>query len=265
MLTKQGLWAALCIVGLLVCAPALAEWSEGEFNGALNWEGTVSHNSNPWEWAKDTFVPMHLLAKEAQTMSDGLSWSGLLKSAVLLKGHTKRYLPQGREGVVPVVEFGKGLEAFQLQWLGDGMARLSLPVMVDGGESAAGGRFSFVIRVANTMIATQGQDRLGFSLYASADGETRGNGLPARAQALAGAKAWELNQRVFGPALHGWKDNRRDMELAPREQLSRSDLTAVAGLYTAEVVEGSGELLLHSMAPGISRWSVPLPIQISYY
>lgn len=286
--SARRLLAASLLIAL--SGPAWAEWQEGDFTGALSWEGAVTHNDNPWVWtgpgkdarkqeraarsgADNTAAPKvlkHLILapNEADRAGGQHVWKGLLEQITLLAGKTERLVPQGRAGIEPVVLFGKGDPDFQLEWQSNGEARLTIPVKRAGDEGAKIGRLSFAIRVAAAAIATQGGQRQVFNLHARAEGgEAAGNGLPPRGKTVAAKEGLEMYQRIFGEKLPAGftlplPQERRGGEVESA-RLTSAEWYAIGSAYGAEIIAGSGLLTIADGALP-REWRAALPIQITY-
>lgn len=267
MLSKM-IWRLTVLSGILfflLLDSALGQ--EGPFVGSLSWQGTVNHNSNPWVWTQAQSTQLiSLKTQDAERANGQYIWKGLLDHSALLTGKTVRLLPTGRVGIEPLVHYGGEDGVAKVEWMGDGVARITLPARGSGDESNTQGELSFSIRAAQTMVATHLGQRQWFNLYAPEGRRDIGNGLPPRAKMLSPSGVTDLQQNLAGHIPEHFSITSRQVraggEMA-RSQMRNPDMLAVGGVYSAEIIGGSGRLWFPESALPKS-WNAILPMKITY-
>ncbi len=240
---------------------------EEPFVGSISWQGTVNHNSNPWVWTQgQSTQPISLRAQDAERANGQYIWKGLLDHSALLTGKTVRLLPTGRVGIEPLVQYGGEDGVVMVEWVGDGVASITVPARGGGDERKMQGRLSFSIRAAQTMVATHLGQRQWFNLYAPEGKSAAGNGLPPRAKTLSLAGVSDLQHNLSGQIPEHFstasKQHRAGGELA-RSQMRNPDMLAVGGVYSAVIIGGSGRMWFpESTLP--KSWNAIIPITVTY-
>ncbi|WP_270827340.1 hypothetical protein [Aeromonas sp. Y318-1] len=251
------------LVLLGMSTAAFAQWQEGDFSAELSWQGSVTQSRNPWMWAQGSLsAPVDLDVTQAYRAGDLLQWRDLLVQTPLLLGKTERLVPQGRPGIMPVIDYGHGVSGISVVWADNGEARVTMPINGGDGESQQGGTLTFSLRVNAALVSTQ--EGVRHSHNAVAGGDSPGNGMPPARVAQPTALAIPALRALFGAHAPSWLATEVPVGKAlPMTALSQAQHQAIGGVYGAEIMAGSGVL---SVAVGQvpSRWQVSLPIQITY-
>lgn len=253
------LWLTVVAVAGLSVPAAQADWVEGDFRGALNWQGAVTQQQNPWRWAQAT-VALDGNLSAAQQEDNALVWHGLLEQGPLLLGKTLTTMPAGRPGRIPVVLFDVLPSGGELTWLGDGLVKVTLPATH---EQAVVGSFSFTLRVGAALSAVIAGESVVANLYSEGGA---GNGLPGRQHMLPAGQWWGAMQRMMGPEyappwLQG--EAATPPRTLPIQVLGDTLSRQVNAVYAAEIQAGSGTLsFLQGQVP--ARWQAVLPMRVSY-
>ncbi|WP_045450037.1 F4 family fimbrial subunit [Citrobacter sp. S-77] len=240
------------------CSFAAANWSTPghDFNGGLKFEGSVTNNRNPWEWkiVGKTMVP----ALNGNKRDGENNWKVPIPSVTILSGKTSRTSPSGRQGLTPVIRFGRTGDENRVQWTAPGIATVTLPVY--GEEQEADGMFTFKIRVAAVMkYVTEGKAEY-YSLY----DDTVGNGLPDSKYIIEPNHVVGILREIFIAEPLNWLNN--DIVVSEKMSVnafSDKKFRQVDGAYGAQIVQDSGQLSFSSDAVP-AKWRVTLPISIEY-
>ncbi|MCX8980934.1 hypothetical protein NLN92_23335 [Citrobacter portucalensis] len=254
----------LILVFFLGCnLSALAAWQEGEFSGELNWEGNVTQVANPWNWAQPGLPDVPPLDLRQGESTEGQTvWRGLLTRAVVLRGVTETLMPSGRTGVAPRINFGDTEQNIHIDWLKEGIARVTLPVTGPGGMADLKGSLVFSMRSGAVIIATNNTQRQGYSVVAGP--EDSRNGLPPAGKAADYKQVLSLLQDSLSYATFPWLSSSvANGGEASFSLMNQRQYTAVGSAYAAEIIGGSGEISFPSGAVP-SRWQVSLPVQVTY-
>ncbi|MEB0968012.1 hypothetical protein VC899_22895 [Citrobacter braakii] len=240
------------------CSFAAANWSTPghDFNGGLKFEGSVTNNRNPWEWkiVGKTMVP----ALNGNKRGGENNWQVPIPSVTILSGKTSRTSPSGRQGLTPVIRFGRTGDENRVQWTAPGIATVTLPVY--GEEQEADGIFTFKIRVAAVMKHVAEGKAEYYSLY----NDTVGNGLPDSKYIIEPNHVVGILREVFIAEPLNWLSN--DIMVSEKMSVnafSDKKFRQVDGAYGAQIVQDSGQLSFSSDAVP-AKWRVTLPISIEY-
>ncbi|MDQ1886572.1 hypothetical protein RA180_21520 [Aeromonas salmonicida] len=237
----------MMMLWLLCSTVGHAQWSEpGQpFTGALQWEGEVTDHRNPWRW--------HIGydgAPISVSLADGQEgrWRGLLEAMPLVLGKTEHTLLSGREGVLPLVSFGRGTTGITVSQEGNGVQEIHLPVREDSPDGVQVGTLRLRVQSLAALHAKeQGAMLTGEALTVGAPQHLR-----TQLQTLFGheAPAWLASDSGL------WAQR-------PLTALAEPGLTELDAVYAVQVVAGSGELQLQpDNIP--TRWKATLPVNIEY-
>lgn len=250
-----------CLLGASISA--LATWKEGDFSGELNWKGNVTQTRNPWVWHQPDLPDLPgINFGQAEQLENRLVWKGLLTRSVILAGQTESLMPEGRTGVTPRIHYGEKNQNIQVQWIKDGIARITLPASGKGRESGMSGSLTFLLRTGAVIVATQNGIRQGGSAVSTpGDGS---NGVPPAGSAADISAVISLLQGAMNEGLPSWlSPGLRPAGEIPLSSIGSANMKAVGSAYAAEIIPGSGEL--HFPAGAVpTSWEVLLPVQVTY-
>ncbi|EBT5667986.1 hypothetical protein CL314_23580, partial [Salmonella enterica] len=188
----------LLLLASLFPVGVLAAWSSpGEdFSGELMLGGPVTSIRNPWSWKMISGNDANSLsADDRVSRNGGQVWRGLLKGGGLL-GKTTLVTPAGREGLAPLIYYGRGVSEVTLIWQQEGEGLMTLPVLPVFDVEAASvpvGALSFSLHAA--MLMRHMQD--GGAVYAGMYSDLPGNGLPPQGLNLPAVKTAPLLCALF--------------------------------------------------------------------
>ncbi|EGO3302127.1 fimbrial protein [Salmonella enterica] len=254
----------LCVLTGSVPAGVLAAWSTpGEdFSGELTLGGPVTGSRNPWSWKlMPGETDMSLRAADRASRGGEQVWSGLLNARAVLLGKTTQSTPAGREGLAPVVSYGSGTPGSALTWLSGGEAEVTLPVYDSVSPEVLAGHFRFRLRAAMLLRHTQGDQ----PVYAGIYNDQPGNGLPPEGKTLPVTQlATELYGQFAGEGPAWLCGSGLSVTTSlPLSRLTDGRLRQLQGVYGAETVAGSGELVLREGAMP-AGWKTTLNVSIAY-
>lgn len=240
------------------CTFVAANWNTPghDFNGGLKFEGSVTNNRNPWEWkiVGKTMVP----ALNGNKRDGENNWQVPIPSVTILSGKTSVTSPSGRQGLTPVIHFGRAGDGNRVEWTGPGVASVTLPVY--GEEHEVDGIFTFKIRVAALMKhATDGKAEY-YNLY----NDTEGNGLPDIKNVIELNHLVGVLREIFIAEPLDWLSN--DITVSQKMNVnafSDKKFRQIDGAYGAQIVQNSGQLSFSSDAVP-AKWRVTLPVSIEY-
>lgn len=250
-----------CAVLLLVVSllPVVAQaWSPPgqDFSGEMILGGPVTSTRNPWVWQLgegtqnlDVISPANRRQQQAIAVP--------LPALKILLGKTTQATPAGREGLAPLITYGRGIEGFSLLWTSPGIAEITLPVT--GDNNAQAGVFTFRMQGA----ALQRNSAEGKAVYAALYEDLKGNGLPPQAEVMQPAQTAGALQAMFSGEGPLWLA--QGLSVSGATGVSRftdAGLKQLEGVYGAQAIANSGELHLKGELP--SRWRVSLPVSIEY-
>ncbi|CCP01357.1 minor fimbrial subunit faeI precursor [Erwinia amylovora Ea644] len=246
----------LLLTASLLPAAALAWSTPGQnFSSELNLRGVVTSTRNPWEWQLSEGAE-NLDAKSSASRGDERVITVAIPALKILLGKTTRSTPAGREGLVPRVTFGRGVEGFSLTWKDPGMAQVILPVTGEGILQA--GTFSFRMTAAALLRhAISGQ-----AVVAGVYDDLAGNGLPEQVWVADPEQTGRLLSTMFAGEGPAWLQGAAASSTTGLSQFANAELRQIEGVYGAQVVAGSGELRFKGALP--RRWHVSLPVSIEY-
>lgn len=246
----------LFAVGLL--PSFVLAWSPagGDFSGELKLEGAVTSTRNPWVW-KVGEGNKNLEVKQSRGVRGeerGIPVS--LPELTVVQGNTILTTPAGREGLSPLVNYGKGAEDFSIVWTEPGIAEVTLPVT--GENNARAGTFVFRMQIVGVLRHMQD----GHPMYASIYDDLNANGLPGGSYAMKAGDIPGVLQKIFSGEGPSWLQTMTVTITAGVSHFSDAALRQVEGVYGARTVADSGELRLNGTRP--ERWQVSLPVSIEY-
>ncbi|EPC0237689.1 F4 (K88) fimbria minor subunit FaeI [Escherichia albertii] len=227
-----------------------------DFSGELKLEGPVTSTRNPWMW-KVGLGNENLEVKQSRGARDGGQGIPIaLPAMTILLGKTTLTTPAGREGLSPLVSYGKGAEGFSLVWIAPGMAEVRLPVTGDNNVRA--GAFVFRMQAAGVLRHV----RNGQPVYADVYDDLNANGLPGENCVIKGADIPGILQVMFSGEGPSWLKTMTVTTTAGLSHYSDATLHQVEGVYGARTVAGSGDLRLNGAMP--EHWRGALLVSIEY-
>lgn len=245
----------LLVASILPCC-ALAWNTQGEdFSGELKLEGEVTSTRNPWVW-KSGKVNDALNIRQKKSTSSGTGIQVPLPAVNILLGKTILTTPTGREGLAPMVYYGRGVTAFSQVWAEPGVAELTLPVT--GEKYREVGTFVFRIQVAAVLRHVQS----GRALYTGLYDDLKANGFPDETNVITDSQAPGVLQDMFSGEGPFWLQEFTVTGKAGLNKFSDTSLRQVDGVYGARMVANSGEIRLSGDVP--EQWHVSLPVSIEY-
>ncbi|EAB4961048.1 fimbrial protein [Salmonella enterica] len=247
----------LLLVASLLPSCVLAWNTPGEdFSGELKLGGPVTSTRNPWVW-KTGKGNTQINTKALSALRSGERVIPVpLPTMTVLLGKTTLTTPAGREGLVPLVTYGKGTDGFTLEWTSPGTASVTLPVT--GEENVRTGTFTFRMQIAGVLRHVQD----GRAEYAGLYDDLQGNGLPAQAQVMPAEQVPGALRAMFGGEGPAWLRDMTAGRLAGLSRFSDAALRQVDGVYGAQTVTDSGELRFKGDVP--PRWRTSLAVSIEY-
>ncbi|MGC7990765.1 fimbrial protein [Salmonella enterica] len=228
-----------------------------DFSGELKLEGAVTSTRNPWVWRVG--AGSRYLDSSAPVVPSGGGEMMLrvpLPALPVLLGKTAFTTSAGREGLSPVVTYGKGTGGFSLSWSSPGVADVVLPVSGDGNVEV--GRFVFRMQAAGVLRHAQN----GQPVYTGVYDDLQGNGLPGQAQVMPAEKVPGVLQSMFGGEGPSWLAVMTVSSTAGLSRFSDASLRQVEGVYGAQIMPGYGELYLRGQVPSV--WHTSLAVSIEY-
>lgn len=250
-----------CAVVLLVAGVIPGEglaWSlpGQDFSGEMVLGGPVTSTRNPWVWqlgegTESLDVKMAANRRQAQSIAVPLP------ALKILLGKTTQATPAGREGLAPLITYGRGVEGFSLLWTSPGIAQVTLPVTGDNNTQA--GSFTFRMKGA----ALQRSRAAGKPVYAALFEDLKGNGLPPQAEVMMPEQTAGALQAMFSGDGPSWLAQGLSVNGAVGvSRFTDAAMKQLEGVYGAQAIANSGELHLKGDIP--SRWRVSLPVSIEY-
>jgi len=249
-------FAVLLLAAGLIPAVALA-WSPPgqDFSGEMALGGPITSTRNPWVWqlgegteSLDVKVPANR-QKQAIPVP--------LPAVNILLGKTTQATPAGREGLAPLITYGRGVEGFSLSWTSPGIARITLPVT--GDKNTQAGVFTFQMKGAGLQRSRAGDE----SVYAVLYEDLKGNGLPPQAEVMAPEQTAGALQTMFSGEGPSWLAQGLSVNgVVGVSRFTDATIKQLEGVYGAQAIANSGELHLKGEIP--SRWRVSLPVSIEY-
>ena len=246
----------LFAVGLL--PSSVLAWSPpgGDFSGELKLGGAVTSIRNPWVW-KVGEGNKNLEVKQSRGVRGeerGIPVS--LPELTVVQGNTILTTPAGREGLSPLVSYGKGAEDFSIVWTEPGIAEVTLPVTGENNTRAG----TFVFRMQIVGVLRHMQD--GQPVYTGVYDDLNANGLPGESTAMKTSDIPGTLQTMFSGEGPSWLQTMTVSGYSGVSHFSDASLRQVEGVYGAQIVAGGGELHLNGAMP--ERWRVSLPVSIEY-
>ncbi|RBQ41301.1 fimbrial protein [Escherichia coli] len=227
-----------------------------DFSGELKLEGSVTNTRNPWVWkvgqGNENLEVKHNRGVYGGELRDSLS----LPEMTIVLGKTIMTTPAGREGLSPLVRYGKGEADFSLVWTEPGIAEVTLPVIGENNDRVG----TFVFRMLAVGVLRHVQD--GQSIYAGLYDDLNTNGLSGENCVMKASDIPAALQNMFSGEGPSWLQAMTVTTAVGLSHFSDTSLRQVEGVYGAQTVTGSGELRLHDIIP--EHWRVSLPVSIEY-
>lgn len=249
--------AVVLLAAGLISTDTLA-WSPPgqDFSGEMTLGGPVTSTRNPWVWqlgegteSLDVKTPVSRRAEQTIAVP--------LPAINILLGKNTQATPAGREGLAPLITYGRGLEGFSLSWTSPGIAQLTLPVT--GENNTQAGLFTFRMKGAGLQRSQDGGEPIYLALYE----DLKGNGLPPQAEVMVPGQTAGALQTMFSGEGPSWLAQGLSVNGAVGvSRFTDSGIKQLEGIYGAQAIANSGELHLKGDIP--SRWRVSLPVSIEY-
>ncbi|EBP2552154.1 fimbrial protein [Salmonella enterica] len=227
-----------------------------DFTGVLKISGIVTSKKNPWVWKSEGVNKSLDVSLVSENNCCGALIPVLLPPVNLLLGKTSYATSYGREGLSPLIKYGKNTDGFSLEWVAAGTALVTIPVTANDHSNI--GYFTFKMQVAAVMRHISHDQVLYFGLY----GDYKGNGLPEVSLMMPAFQVREKLQTMFGGEGPTWL---QDISINGTADISRFNdigLYQIEGVYGAHIIPDSGKLYL--INGGGTYWRASLPISIEY-
>lgn len=255
---------SMMLLMALLPAGQLAAWSEPgkDFNSELTLGGQVTSLRNPWQLkVGNALSGLQVSEAEGTNLKGERVWKGLMKDDVVLLARTTLTTPAGREGLIPVVSFGKDSQGVDLNWLQDGEGELSLPVYIPESPGEAVGTLKFRVQSAAVIHHVQHGKALHSAIY----NDLTNNGLAGQHQAMEPERAVVMLCSLFGTDAPLWlcDSSKIDARTIPLTQFASCEKRQVQGVYGAKTVASSGELRIASGFQPCS-WKATLSVSMVY-
>lgn len=263
---------ALTVAAFSVISTPLMAWTEGDFNGNLEFGGPVTPEDITWKWLlSPALTDMNVDFKNMTAESDGKSFSAtnLFESpVVMLMGKTTGKSVKPVAGLSPVINFGdvntvakagltQNTKGITLDVMHDTLGKIGFlsfdfsPMGIIYGRSSAENRHVYA------GLATPREDYgNGYYVYKSHYDTIGNDGFKtAITQALDGE----------APDLSGFTSALGGVSHPAGFSDASSVYTNLGGAYAAILKEKSGKLRIYSdKIPTSGNWSAKLPVTVSY-
>lgn len=241
----------------LLPSTVLAWNTPGEdFSGELNLGGPVLSTRNPWVWKVGAG------SRYLDSVYSGISSGGekvisvTVPALPVLLGKTSFTTSAGREGLSPLVTYGRDTEAFSMVWTENGIAEVMLPVT--GDKKGSTGTFTFRMQVAGVLRYEQN----GQAMYKGVRDDLQANGLPGEAMVMNAEQVPGVLQAMFSGEGPSWLQAMTLSGYTGVSHFSDAALRRIEGVYGAQIMAGYGELRLSGDVP--ERWQASLSVRIEY-
>lgn len=248
----------LFLLAIVLLPSYVLAWSNpgDDFSGQLTIGGKVTNNKNPWLWKVGKATGEINVKVKKQPRNSQIFIPVRLPALTVLLGKTTQSTPVGRDGLAPLVTYGKGVEGFSINWISSGVASVAAPVTCDSIKCE--GKLTFQIQSAAVLREFKGNNPSYSGIY----DDMQSNGYPSQMQMMSEKLIPGFLKTVFAGEGPSWI---QDIKVTGYTGLSRfndSSVRLIEGIYGAKIIPDSGRLYLKDVQD--VRWRVSIPVYIEY-